>query len=114
VNLPDTRRGAHRGGGFAPVGAVVGCTNGAAASTIRGFLPHPFVLVVGYGAQAGDGAAAAKRVQPGRGGAVVDASRSIVYDLPDIGSTRAIGGAVRAHALAMSDVLAAAVAVRRA
>ena len=115
ADLASSLGEAHIGAsGFAPVGAVVGCTNEAAASSIRELLPHSFVLVVGYGTQAGEAAAAARCFHPGRGGAVVNASRSLVYDLPDVGSTRAIGEAVRANVVAMRDALAAAVSVRRA
>jgi orotidine-5'-phosphate decarboxylase len=65
--------------GLAPVGAVVGATAPAEARAIREALPRAFFLVPGYGAQGGslDGLRAC--FLPGGRGAVVNASRSILF-----------------------------------
>ena len=69
--------------GYSSIGAVVGATYPEQAAEIRRILPKAFILVPGYGAQGG----AAKDVVPcfnsNGQGAIVSASRSTTYELPD-------------------------------
>ncbi|MCS7075539.1 MAG: orotidine-5'-phosphate decarboxylase [Bacteroidia bacterium] len=64
--------------GFSSIGAVVGATYPEQAKRLRQIMPNTFFLVPGYGAQG----ATAKEVEPcfiqGKG-AIVNASRSILY-----------------------------------
>jgi len=67
------------GRGYSCVGAVVGATYPAEAERLRELMPQQIFLVPGYGAQgasAGDCAAAFK---PDGTGALVNASRSVIY-----------------------------------
>jgi orotidine-5'-phosphate decarboxylase len=65
--------------GYSSVGAVVGATHPEALAQIRKLLPHAFFLLPGYGAQ-GAGAADVAPAFDQRGlGALVTASRSIIY-----------------------------------
>lgn len=81
--------------GYSSVGAVVGATQAGALSRLRELLPQAFFLLPGYGAQ---GATAAD-VSPAfdrRGlGAIVSASRSIIYAGSDDGYADAAAGAAR-------------------
>ena len=65
--------------GFGPVGAVVGATAPEQARRIREALPEAFFLVPGYGAQGGGLADLEPCFLPGGRGAVVNASRSILF-----------------------------------
>ena len=65
--------------GYSCVGAVVGATWPEQAARLRDLMPHTLFLVPGYGAQ-GAGAADVARCFDARGhGALVNASRSIIY-----------------------------------
>lgn len=65
--------------GYSPVGAVVGATYPDHARRLRRLMPHAIFLVPGYGAQ-GAGADDVVPCFDGRGlGAVVSASRSVLY-----------------------------------
>jgi orotidine-5'-phosphate decarboxylase len=65
--------------GYSPVGAVVGATYPDHARRLRRLMPHAIFLVPGYGAQGG-GAADVVPCFDRRGlGAVVSASRSVLY-----------------------------------
>jgi orotidine-5'-phosphate decarboxylase len=75
----EGRRGAS---GLSSVGAVVGATWPEEARRLRQALPFTPFLVPGYGAQGGSAADAAVSFLPGGRGAVVNASRSILYPRP--------------------------------
>ena len=65
--------------GLSCVGAVVGATWPEQAKRLRALLPATPFLVPGYGAQGGTADDAAPGFLPGGRGAVVNASRSILY-----------------------------------
>ncbi len=65
--------------GFSAVGAVVGATAPAEARRIRDALPSSVFLVPGYGAQGADAAQVGACFLPGGRGAVISASRSILF-----------------------------------
>jgi len=96
--------------GYAPVGAVVGCTHPEAAAEVRALLPHAMLLVVGYGAQAGDALGASRCFQPGMGGAIVNASRSVTYDAPRAGTLAELRASIRGNVERMAADLEAAAA----
>jgi len=65
--------------GFSALGAVVGATKGDDATSLRSIMPDQIFLVPGYGAQgAGPAEAAACFRSDGRG-AIITASRSVIY-----------------------------------
>lgn len=65
--------------GYSSVGAVVGATHPAEAKRIRAAMPRRLFLVPGYGAQGATAADVAVSFEPGGLGAVVNASRSVVF-----------------------------------
>jgi orotidine-5'-phosphate decarboxylase len=65
--------------GYSSVGAVVGATFPHEARDLRRLMPHAIILVPGYGAQGGTAEGAAACFNQDRRGAVVNASRSIIY-----------------------------------
>ncbi|MBI2899350.1 MAG: orotidine-5'-phosphate decarboxylase [Planctomycetes bacterium] len=65
--------------GYSSVGAVVGATHPAEAARIRAAMPMRIFLVPGYGAQGATAADVAVCFEPGGLGAVVNASRSVVF-----------------------------------
>ncbi len=64
--------------GYAAVGAVVGATWPRQASRLRTLMPQTFILVPGYGAQGATAEDAANNFGPDGGGAIVNASRSLM------------------------------------
>ncbi len=87
-------------GGYSALGAVVAATRPDEAAALRALMPQQIFLVPGFGAQGGD----AESVRPcfaadGRG-AIVTASRSVIYAFaPDQADwTRAVGDAAAAFA----------------
>lgn len=90
--------------GLGPVGAVVGATQVESAVRVRQALPESVFLVPGVGAQGARPEDLAPYFLPGGRGAIVNASRSILYAEP-----AASGGswkdAVRAAAMATRDAL---------
>ena len=66
------------GSGLSDVGAVCGATAPAHLERMRALMPATPFLLPGIGAQGGEVAALAAAVAPGRAGALVTASRSIV------------------------------------
>jgi orotidine-5'-phosphate decarboxylase len=93
--------------GFSAVGAVVGATRPAEIACLRALMPQQIFLVPGYGAQGG-GAADVRPCFLDRGrGAVVAASRSVIYAFdPDADDWM---GPVRAAARRFADEVAGAV-----
>ena len=65
--------------GYSAVGAVVGATYPQQAALLRKVMPQTIFLVPGYGAQGGDARSVAVNFNPDGLGAVVNASRSIMY-----------------------------------
>lgn len=65
--------------GWSSVGAVVGATHPEIAVELRRVMPRTFFLVPGYGAQGAGAADAARCFGPEGSGAVVNASRSIIF-----------------------------------
>ncbi len=61
------------------VGAVVGATYPEEMTYLRTLMPHIPFLIPGYGAQGGTAADAARGFLPDGTGAIVNASRSIIY-----------------------------------
>jgi orotidine-5'-phosphate decarboxylase len=99
------------GSGFTPVGAVVGATYPEHAERARELMPNSVILVPGYGAQ---GASAADAVVSARAdglGAIVNASRSLMYAFAKC-SGASPGAAAQMAAetmrLALNDALQAA------
>ncbi|MCY2929041.1 MAG: orotidine-5'-phosphate decarboxylase [Planctomycetota bacterium] len=65
--------------GYSCVGAVVGATWPAQARELRAMMPQQIVLVPGYGAQGASAADCAASFKPDRTGALVNASRSVIF-----------------------------------
>jgi orotidine-5'-phosphate decarboxylase len=65
--------------GYSSVGAVVGATYPEQAKTLRGIMKRSILLVPGYGAQGGAASDAAVNFDKDGLGAIVNASRSIIY-----------------------------------
>jgi orotidine-5'-phosphate decarboxylase len=96
------------GDGYTALGAVVGATYPAELTALRARLPRSLLLVPGYGAQGGAGAGVAGAFDEAGLGAVVNASRSLLY--PTGGADVAV--AARAAAVAMRDDLERSLATR--
>lgn len=64
--------------GYSSVGAVVGATWPLQASRLRKLMPHALILVPGYGAQGATADDAAHNFGSDGGGAIVNASRSLM------------------------------------
>ena len=91
--------------GYSSVGAVVGATWPNQHSELRKRMPHTLFLVPGYGAQGARGSDLAGCFDQNGGGAIVNASRSLLTahqksDTPDWLA------AVRAEAVRMKEDLA--------
>lgn len=71
----ESTRGAD---GYSAVGAVVGATYPQQGAMLRARMPHTFFLVPGYGAQGATGRDIAGCFDANGGGAIVNASRSIL------------------------------------
>jgi orotidine-5'-phosphate decarboxylase len=65
--------------GYSAVGAVVGATYPDEARVLRGIMPQQVFLVPGYGAQGAAAADCAAAFKPDGTGAIVNASRSVIY-----------------------------------
>lgn len=95
-------RGAH---GYSSIGAVVGANFPGDAAQLRRLMPNSFFLVPGFGAQGGSAADALPCFNPDGLGAVVSASRSLLYPhltMPDFsGSKSAYLDLVRSQAMEM-------------
>ena len=65
--------------GYSCLGAVVGATYPGEARRLREIMPQQLFLVPGYGAQGATAADCAAAFKPDRTGAVVNASRSVIY-----------------------------------
>lgn len=65
--------------GYSSVGAVVGATHPDLAAELRAALPRSFLLIPGYGAQGATAADVARFFAADGSGAIVNASRSVLY-----------------------------------
>ncbi|MCL2433777.1 MAG: orotidine-5'-phosphate decarboxylase, partial [Clostridia bacterium] len=90
--------------GYSAVGAVVGATYPAQGASLRKLLPHTFFLVPGYGAQGATAADLAGCFDKNGGGAVVNASRSILCAWQKAGTQDFVQAAVD-EAVAMKKAL---------
>lgn len=87
--------------GYSALGAVVGATRPDELRRLREMMPVNLFLVPGYGAQGGGASEAAGAFDASGGGAVVNASRSIIYaweknrDVSFKDATRAAASAMR-------------------
>ncbi len=70
--------------GFSSLGAVVGATSGTAIAELRRVMPHTFFLIPGIGAQGGSLTDCAHAFRPDGLGAVISASRSVIFAHRDI------------------------------
>ena len=95
--------------GYTALGAVVGATYPTELVALRSRLPRSLLLVPGYGAQGGTGADAAGAFDAAGLGAVVNASRTLLY--PTGGAD--VATAARTAATAMRDDLNRALDARR-
>ncbi len=87
--------------GYSPLGAVVGATYPQDLAALRRRLPRSVLLVPGYGAQGGRAEDLGGAFGPGGLGAVVSASRTLLY--PTQGDD--VAAAARAAATSMRDAL---------
>lgn len=105
--LAMATRGA-RSSDFGAVGAVVGATHPEDAARLRVRMPHAIFLVPGYGAQGAGGAEIRACFLRGITGAIVTASRSVLYAAPEARDVRA---AIHQAAMALADEVTQALAV---
>jgi orotidine-5'-phosphate decarboxylase len=92
--------------GYSSVGAVVGATWPAESTALRKRMPHTPFLVPGYGAQGATGKDLSGCFDMNKGGAVINASRSLLcahQKRPEMGWLEAI----RAEAVRMRDDITA-------
>ncbi len=96
--------------GYSNVGAVVGATWPAEAKELRERMPRQLILVPGYGAQGATAADCAASFKADGTGAIVNASRSVIYAFSmDQYAGRPWQEAVAAAAKAFADDIAQAV-----
>ncbi|HEY3242059.1 MAG TPA: orotidine-5'-phosphate decarboxylase [Phycisphaerae bacterium] len=84
VNAWASEPGMIGNGGFSVLGAVVSPRDPESTVTLRAMLPHSFFLVPGYGTQGRDAAAIAPCFKSDGTGALVTASRSVIYAYEDM------------------------------
>ncbi|MEP0847646.1 MAG: orotidine-5'-phosphate decarboxylase [Phycisphaerae bacterium] len=77
--------------GFSCVGAVVAPKDSQSTDALRASMPSAIFLVPGYGAQGATADACRHCFLPGGGGAVVNASRSVIYAFEGSGGGDAAG-----------------------
>lgn len=81
--------------GYSSLGAVVGATHSGAISRLRELMPGVIFLLPGYGAQGAGAAEVAPAFDENGHGALVTASRSIIYAGKDSGHMAAAADAAR-------------------
>jgi len=96
--------------GYSAVGAVVGATYPDEARELRRRMPQQIFLVPGYGAQGATAADCAASFTPGGTGAIVNASRSVIYafqqpQYAEMRWPRAVEAAAEAFARDVRDAL---------
>jgi orotidine-5'-phosphate decarboxylase len=111
--LADAGRRLAPGGGYGPVGAVVGATRGARLGEVRARLPQGWLLVPGFGAQGGAAADVASAFDDSGLGAVVNSSRGLTAP-PETSDLATVAREARRRALAMREALDRAITARAA
>jgi orotidine-5'-phosphate decarboxylase len=94
--------------GFSRVGAVVGATYPQEARELRSIMPEQIFLVPGYGAQGATAADCAASFKPDGTGAIVNASRSVIYAFdknPDVDWRQAVGQAAKDFAADLASAV---------
>ena len=81
--------------GFSSVGAVVGATYPEELKYLRTLMPHVPFLIPGYGAQGGSAEDVKHGFLPDGTGAIVNASRSIIYASSEVDWKEAAGEAAK-------------------
>lgn len=83
--------------GYSALGAVVGATKAAEGRSLRRLMPNQLILIPGYGAQGGSAADVRTLFNDDGLGAIVTASRSVIYAPRQSGETweDAVGRAAR-------------------
>lgn len=99
--------------GYSCVGAVAGATSPVALGEIRAMLPRAILLVPGYGAQGGGADDVAPAFDAKGEGAVVNASRSIVFARKGAPTLVELAEGAAAAARSMRDAIREAVAKRK-
>ncbi|MBM4008028.1 MAG: orotidine-5'-phosphate decarboxylase [Planctomycetes bacterium] len=96
--------------GFSSLGAVVGATKAQDATSLRAVMPQQLFLVPGYGAQGGTADDVRRCFRPDGKGAIVTASRSVIYPTCDDGEhwKSAVERAARTFAAEIRAVCCAA------
>jgi len=97
--------------GFSSIGAVVGATFPKEATLLRHLMSRAVILVPGYGAQGGTADTAAANFDATGRGAIVNASRSVIYPKTPCANRDEFVAAVRASAQRMVADMRAALAV---
>lgn len=92
-------------GGFSLLGAVVGATKRAEIASLRARMPHTIFLVPGYGAQGGTADDVRACFTAPQRGALITASRSVIY--PKAAAGVAWEQAIRDAARAFADEIRA-------
>lgn len=95
---------------LSPVGAVVGATYPEHARRAREIMPNAIILVPGYGAQGASATDAVAAARPDGLGAIVNASRSLMYAFqkkPGMSPGTAAAEAAAAMRVELNDALAA-------
>ena len=95
--------------GYSCLGAVVGATYPAEAERLREIMPSQVFLVPGYGAQGASAADCAAAFQSDGTGAIVNASRSVIYAHRAAGAAKDWKQAVADAARAFAAEIASAV-----
>ena len=96
--------------GYSCVGAVVGATWPQQARALRAMMPQQIVLVPGYGAQGATAADCAASFKADRTGAIVNASRSVIFahtrkEYANLDWRQAVAAAARGFAADISGAL---------
>ncbi len=99
-------------GEWSSVGAVAGATTPEALAEVRGLLPQSILLVPGYGAQGGGAADVVGAFDAKGEGAVVNASRSIVFAKPGASTLAELASAAGEAAKRMRDDIGEALSRR--
>ncbi len=96
--------------GLSSIGAVVGATYPEDLTTLRQWMPRAYFLVPGYGAQGGTAADVAGAFLKNGLGALISASRSVIYAAPAEAEAGEYQMAVTAAVMKMNSELCAALA----
>ena len=95
--------------GYSPVGAVVGATWPGQAAKLRERMPEALILVPGYGAQGATADDCMASFDAQGEGALVNASRSLMYAWRKADEPLDFAAATRREAIAMRDALREAI-----